>query len=108
LTFIIFVSQEQTTKSPTNLFSKPVFYDGKTVNYHTGQLAPKLRMLNYPVTNRNNFCTQGQNKFEQWQHFILVLFDWQIRNLVLLWSDMSSTAPSWLRFICNTWGLYMP
>jgi len=26
--------------------------------------------------------------FEQLQHFILVLFDWLIRNLVLLWSDM--------------------
>jgi len=40
-----------------------VFHDGKTVNYHTGQLTPKLRMLRYRITFRNNFCTQGQNTF---------------------------------------------
>jgi len=40
-----------------------VFHDGKTVNYHTGKLTPKLKMLSYPITFRNNFCTQGQNTF---------------------------------------------
>jgi len=35
----------------------------KTVNYQTGQLTPKLKMLSYPITFRNNFCTQGQNTF---------------------------------------------
>jgi len=54
---------EQTTKSTTNLFSKPVFNDGNTVNYHMGQLTSKLKMLSYPITFRNNFCTQGQNTF---------------------------------------------
>jgi len=76
---------EQTTKSTTYLFLKSVFHDGKTVNYHTGQLTRKLRMLSYPITFRNNFCTHGQHTlhthFEQLQHFILVLFDWLIRNL---------------------------
>jgi len=38
-----------------------MFHDGKTVNYHTRQLSPKLRMLRYPITFRNNFCTQSQN-----------------------------------------------
>jgi len=70
-----------------------VFHDGKTVNYHTGQLTPKLRMLSYPITFWN-ICTQGQNTFhththfEQLQHFILVLFDWLIWNLILLSSAM--------------------
>ena len=60
---LLFLCLEQTTKSTTNLFSKPVFHDGKTVNYHTGQLTPKLRMLSYPSKFRNNLCTQGQNTF---------------------------------------------
>jgi len=58
---LIFLCSEQTTKSTKNLFSKQVFHDGKTVYYHTGQLTPKLRMLIYPITFRNNFWTQGQN-----------------------------------------------
>jgi len=53
---LLFLCLEQTTKTTTNLFSKPVFHDGKTVT-------PKLRMLSYPITFRNNFCTQGQNTF---------------------------------------------
>ena len=60
---LLFLYLGQTTMSTTNSFSKPVFHDGKTVNYHTGQLTPKLRMLSYPITFRNNFCTQDQNTF---------------------------------------------
>jgi len=33
----------------------------KTVNYHQGQLTPKLRMLSYPITFQRIICTQGQN-----------------------------------------------
>jgi len=45
-----------------------VFHDRKTVNYHTSQMTSKLRMLSYPITFRNNFCTQGQNTFHIHTH----------------------------------------
>ena len=46
--------------------------------------------------------TRSTHKFAV-AHFILVLFDRQIWNLVYVWSDMSSTTPPWMRFRCNTW-----
>jgi len=53
---------EQTTKSTTNLFSKPVFHDGKTVNYHTGQLTPKLRMLSYPLHFKTTLAHRARTR----------------------------------------------
>ena len=58
----------------------------------------------FETTFAHRARTRSTHKFLQWQRFILVLFNWQIRNLVHLWSDMSSTDPSWMRFRFNAWG----
>jgi len=57
----------------------------------------------FETTFAHKARTRSTHKFLQWQHFILILFDWQIRNLVYLWSDRSSTTPSWMRLRYNTW-----
>ena len=58
----------------------------------------------FKTTFAHRARTCSTHKFLQWQHFILVLFNWQIQNLAYLWSYMLSTAPSWMHFRYNTWG----
>jgi len=88
-----------------------VFHDGKTVNYHTGQLTPKLRMLSYPITFRN-ICTQGQNTFHTHTLWTVATFHSCFVWLAYLefnsFIECHASAAPWMRFSCNAWDLYMP
>jgi len=88
-----------------------MFHDGKTVNYHTRQLSPKLRMLRYPITFRNNFCTQSQNTLHTQLWTVATChscFVWLACSEFGSFMEWHASAAPWMHFRCNTWGLYMP